>query len=130
MKKLTLIELNEFNTDLLKLAVETHQLVTLSKLLQMQHSQLFCNEKVEHSGLDPWVQWVSIHTGKPATQHGVLRLGDVPGVKHRQLWEILSQNDVSSGVWGAMNSSKGVAENCRFFYQTRGHFQNKHFLLT
>ena len=34
------------------------------------------DEKIEHQGLDPWVQWVSIHSGKPLKEHNIKRLGD------------------------------------------------------
>ena len=37
--------------------------------------------KKEHHGLDPWVQWVSIHTGKPSSEHKILELGKVSELK-------------------------------------------------
>lgn len=115
-ERMLLIALNEYNIPLLEEATSLHRLPHLAALLGHSHSELSCEDTVEHQGLDPWVQWASIHTGQPSRVHGLLRLGDVPALNHPQLWEVLSRNGVSSGVWGAMNASRGEAGNCRFFF--------------
>jgi hypothetical protein len=88
----------------------------VSRLLSMAHGETTTDDQLEHHGLDPWVQWVSVHTGRDSAAHGVLHLGDTPAkLGSRQLWEVLDAQGISSGVWGAMNATRGQAEDCRFF---------------
>ena len=70
-----IIELNEFDPVFLREEAKKLNLQNILYFLNLNHSETFTNEKKEHQGLDPWVQWVSIHTGKPLSQHKVKRLG-------------------------------------------------------
>ena len=54
--------------------------------------------------LDPWVQSVSINTGKPSKLHKVYKLGQPLKKDLVQIWDKLSKNKISCSVWGAMNS--------------------------
>ena len=110
------LEINEFSPELMTRAAELLGAKNLKRLLNLKHSETTTDDKFERFGLDPWVQWVSIHTGKTSSQHGVGHLGDVPLLDHPQIWERLSDKGVSSGIWGAMNASKGSAVNCKFFF--------------
>ncbi|MEW9625031.1 hypothetical protein [Rhodanobacter geophilus] len=115
-KRLTLIELNEFSVDLLSRGARELDLIHISRLLSMSSAVTTTDDMVEHRGLDPWVQWVSIHTGVPSSVHGIIHLGDTPSaLSARQLWEKLSDVGISSGVWGAMNATREGAEYCQFF---------------
>lgn len=111
-----LLEVNEFSPDLMRLAAKELNASNLTRLLQMRCSNTTTDDKYERFGLDPWVQWVSIHTGRLSSEHGIKHLGDVPALEHPQLWETLSSMGISSGVWGAMNASKGSADKCKFFF--------------
>ena len=115
-KRLLLVELNEFSTELLERGARDLGLANIARLLTMPATQTKTDDQVEHRGLDPWVQWVSVHTGQPSTVHGVLHLGDTPDkLGLRQLWEVLDLRGTSSGVWGAMNATRGDARLCKFF---------------
>lgn len=111
-----LLEINEFNPELMTLAAERLGARHLQRLLALKHTRTDTDEKQERFGLDPWVQWVSIHTGRPAGEHGVAHLGDVPSLTHPQLWETLASKGWRCGVWGAMNASRGAGEHCTFFF--------------
>jgi hypothetical protein len=114
--KVLLIELNEFSSDLFSDAVKQIPLPNIEKLLALNSSLTQSDELTEHRGLDPWVQWVSIHVGQPYKVHQILHLGDaVKKLKHPQLWEVLSEFNISSGIWGAMNATRSKAKNCLFF---------------
>jgi hypothetical protein len=121
------IEINEFNVDLMAKAAETLNANNLRRLLNLKHTETTTDDKFERFGLDPWVQWVSIHTGKTSAQHGISHLGDVPQLNHPQIWETLSINGFHSGVWGAMNASKGAALNCDFFFPDPWSFSERAF---
>jgi hypothetical protein len=115
MKKMTLLAINEFNADFFHNACENFDLPNIKRMLAQHHSNTWTDEEIERGGLDPWVQWVSIHTGVSFNQHGILHLGDISNLSYDQLWEKLSEKNISSGVWGAMNASRGKANHCLFF---------------
>lgn len=114
-KQVVLVELNECGVDLLKLCASASEFPNIRRLLEMTHSETHTDDEYDSDYLEPWVQWVSIHTGRPATEHQVKHLGDVSNLKFKQIWETLSDNGVSSGVWGIMNGTRGDAANCKFF---------------
>lgn len=114
------LEINEFNADLMAKAAEILNANNLRRLLKLKHTETTTDDKFERFGLDPWVQWVSIHTGKTSSQHGIGHLGDVPQLDHPQIWETLSKKGLRCGIWGAMNASKGTAANCEFFSRILG----------
>ena len=114
-KRLLLVELNEFNEELLREASCKFKLKNIQKLLSLKSSKTRSQDNQEHFGLDPWVQWVSIHTGQPSNIHNIKHLGDVEDLNNIQIWEELGNHGFSSGIWGAMNASlKNTKCSCFF----------------
>ena len=109
------LELNEFNEPLLREASAELRLKNVEKLLHFHKSETWTEDLYESDFLEPWVQWVSIHTGIPSSEHQIKHLGDVPQLKTPQIWEKLSEKGISSGIWGAMNASRNQTANCLFF---------------
>jgi hypothetical protein len=60
----------------------------------------------EESGelLNPWVQWVSVHTGLSASEHGVTTLSEGHKVGDRAIWDIFSGAGRRVWVCGSMNT--------------------------
>lgn len=114
-KPVLIIELNEFNDALLEASVQEHDLPNLQKVLSFNKTHYYTDDKYESDFLEPWVQWVSVHTGTPATTHQIKHLGDVPSLKFKQFWETLSENGITTGVWGVMNGARNQAKNALFF---------------
>jgi hypothetical protein len=114
--KAYVIELNEFNPDLLAQAAHRLSLGALQRMLSWSRGSTVADQDVEHQGLDPWVQWVSVHTEVPSQEHGVLRLGDVPRLQVPQIWERLSRAGKTTGVWCVMNGSRRDAPGTQFFF--------------
>lgn len=114
-KKVLFIELNEFNYELLDSLSKKFQLRNIQKILSFYKTETFTEDLYESDYLEPWVQWVSVHTGVPSSKHEIKHLGDVPHLANPQIWEKLSEKGLTSGIWGAMNASQGKAENCLFF---------------
>jgi len=113
--KVMFLELNEFNLQLLQKTSRCFHLPHVQKLLGMYQSQTVTQDSYESDFLEPWVQWVSVHTGKPSSIHQIKHLGDVPHLDTEQIWELLSQRGLTSGIWGAMNATRGTATHCLFF---------------
>lgn len=115
-KRLQLIEINEFALELFERGTQELNLPNITKLLAMNSSVTTTDDQVEHRGLDPWVQWVSVHTGVPSSTHGIIHLGDTPSnLNIQQIWQVLSTHGISSGIWGAMNATREATPDCQFF---------------
>lgn len=114
-RRMLLIEINEVNRDLLEFATRELRLRNLQKLIDMPASTTFTEDVYDSGYLEPWVQWVSVHTGAPATVHQIMHLGDVPNLSAKQLWEVLSERGIHTGIWGVMNGDRRGAVACDFF---------------
>src|SRR5438270_13961953 len=88
-------------------------LKNLQAVLRWNHAGTWTSDEYESGFLEPWVQWVSVHTGVPSSQHGIKNLGDVPNLAEDQIWERWSRRGLSSIIWGVMNGDRRKAKNCR-----------------
>jgi hypothetical protein len=100
-KKLIFIELNEVNLDFV-------QKYSLKFNFKFFNNSFFKRLKKTYSEksydlLEPWIQWVSIHTGKTAEEHKVFRLGDITNFYQEQIFESIEKKNRSVGVISAMN---------------------------
>ena len=123
--KLLVVELNEFNPALLREASARMPLPNLMKIIGMRHAQTTTRDEVEHQGLDPWVQWVGVHTGRPTSEHGIRRLGVTSAQAHPQIWQVVGERGFKWGVWGAMNAPMGSARGCQFFMPDPWSYEEK-----
>jgi hypothetical protein len=112
---LMVVELNEFDPDYLAGMAATMSLMNIQRALSFRHALTATADHVEHQGLDPWVQWVGVHCGKPTEQHGIRRLGATRAQTLPQIWHAVADQGYSWGVWGAMNAPMGDPRGCRFF---------------
>lgn len=54
--------------------------------------------------LEPWVQWVSLHTGRPQEVHGAKELDEGYRIDLPRVWDMLGDQGYRSLVFGSMNS--------------------------
>ncbi len=113
--KLFLLELNEFSLSLVREAAASLSLPGFETILGFKESTTSTADTNENLLLDPWVQWVSVHTGQPASTHGVRHLGEPPQETHKQIWDLLAEQGKTVGVWGALNAVSRSPENTAFF---------------
>ncbi len=111
-----IIELNEFDPNYLKKVSRDLNLKNIAKIFKLDHTTTYTDEKEEFQGLDPWVQWVSIHTGKPFKEHSICRLSETKKQKFKQIWNVFGENKhYSCGIWGVMNGPCGDKKGIKFF---------------
>jgi hypothetical protein len=113
--RLLQIEINEFSVDLLKHGAEKLNLARVKQLLSLPRVGLKTDDLIEHQGLDPWVQWPSVHMGAPSSRHGVKRLGDTKNQSLPQIWTSLGEAGLTWAAWGVMNAPAGDLARCAFF---------------
>jgi len=100
---LLLIELNEVNFDFIRFYASRGELPEFASLLGRHGlSQTMSEACYEH--LEPWIQWVTAHTGLSYSEHGVLRLGDITHTDLEQIWEVLERAGLQVGAISPMNA--------------------------
>jgi len=113
-KKTILLGLNELNFDYVKFYISKGLLPNFKKLFEIQPLIETVSEK-EYKLLEPWVQWVTIHTGKTFDEHQVFRLGDiVNNPELLQIFEELEAEGLSVGAVSPFNAENRL-KNPSFF---------------
>jgi len=98
-KKLV-FELNEFNQDLLLNSAPIGG--SIESIFKRGRVEFSIEDSYTSDFLEPWCQWVSVHTGTECQEHKVKHLGDVKELKKQQIWD---KNPEHFGlIWGCLNS--------------------------
>ena len=100
-KKLLLIELNEINFDIVKKYNLKFNFKFFNKSFFSQLKKTKSED--DYDLLEPWIQWVSIHTGKSAKEHKIFRLGDIKNFSHEQIFDIIEKKKKTVGAICPMN---------------------------
>jgi len=67
-------------------------------------SQVFTTDAEEVApNLDPWIQWVTVHSGLSFDEHGIFHLGDGHKLAVKSLWDLISALGKTVWVCGSMN---------------------------
>jgi hypothetical protein len=100
--KLILLEFNELTPSLLERFMSEGRLPNFKRFYE--ESMVYTTD-AEESGdtLNPWVQWVTVHTGLSYEEHGVLRLNEGDKVGKPAVWDLVSANGGKVWVCGSMN---------------------------
>ena len=75
-KELLLIYLNEFNLEFLNKGAKKYNCPSIKEVLKLKKIQTYTKDKTQDVDLDPWVQSVSISTGKSSKKHKIFKLGE------------------------------------------------------
>jgi hypothetical protein len=110
---LILVELNEVNFEFVERYARRGSLPTLKKLVD-NHGLIETSSEKRYEELEPWIQWVTAHTGLPLADHGIRRLGDIVQQDLDQTWEMLEAQGISVAAISPMNA-KNRCRNARFF---------------
>ena len=81
-----LLALNELNIDFIESYIEVGELPNFKKLLSA--GTIKTSSEHQYELLEPWIQWVTVHTGLSYADHKVYRLGDIVNRKDlKQIFE-------------------------------------------
>jgi len=101
--KLIHVQLNEVNFDVVKQYVERYPLPAFKQLLSRFSSfETYSEDRYEQ--LEPWIQWVSAHTGLTYAEHRVFRLGDIASTSLPQIFELLESRGLRVGALSPINA--------------------------
>ena len=112
-KKLIFIQFNEINFDLLEKYCDKYNFFYLKKILKMNDIRTVSENKYEF--LEPWIQWLSVYTGKSANEHKIFRLGDVKQLRNTNLiFEKIESKGFSVGCIAPMNATNQLKKPSYF----------------
>ena len=111
-KKLIFIQLNEINFDILKKYSSKFNFRFFTPLFFSKLKKTHSEKNYEL--LEPWIQWVSIHTGTSAQEHGVFRLGDIKNFSQEQIFEKIEKKGKVVGAISPMNTKNNL-NNPKYF---------------
>ena len=126
-KKLLAIYFNEFNPDYLLKGAKKYKCSSILKILKLNKIKTFTNDKKQDFNLDPWVQSVSINTGKSSAKHKIYKIGQFINKDLTQIWDVLSKNKISCSIWGAMNSTFKENNYINYYFPDPWNFRDKAF---
>ena len=108
MTKLVVLELNELNFDMVKEYAAAGEMPNFSRFIEA-HGHAETTSEVSSVELEPWIQWVTVHTGKTFSEHRIFRLGDVETSQFPQIWEELEQSGLCVGAISPMNAANRLS---------------------
>ena len=106
--KLLLLEFNEIEQELLQRGIEAGELPAFARL--RKQSSRYTTDACD-GYLEPWVQWVTLHTGVTLEHHGALQLTLGRDVPQPFFWERIAAAGHRSWICGAMNGRDRDAPN-------------------
>jgi|SRR5882672_1365307 len=113
MGQLLFLELNEISFESVSFYCSKGKLPNFRELIEeIGWSRTTSEQAYEH--LEPWIQWVTAHTGLSFAEHGVFRLGDIVNRDLPQIWEMLEDKGLKVGAISPMNA-KHRLRNAAFF---------------
>jgi hypothetical protein len=108
-----LLELNEVNFEHVLDFASRGRMPNLARIIRA-HGIAKTQSEQEYEELEPWIQWVTAHTGLPLKDHRVFRLGDIVNHDIGQIWEHLEQRGLRVGAISPMNA-KNRMSSAAFF---------------
>jgi hypothetical protein len=101
-RSVILLEFNELSPGLMDRFMGEHRLPNFRRLYQT--SQVYITDAQENAPcLNPWIQWVTVHSGLPYCEHQVFHLGEGHKLQRKCLWDLVSDTGQSVWVCGSMN---------------------------
>jgi hypothetical protein len=90
-QRLILLEFNELCPPLVDRFIDEGALPNFKRLRDASETFItHTNEEI----LEPWIQWVTVHTGVPSSQHGIKDLDEAEKVAHATFWDGLTEENV------------------------------------
>ncbi|MEQ1579252.1 MAG: hypothetical protein ABL964_01545 [Steroidobacteraceae bacterium] len=113
MARLLLLEFNEISFESVSHYCSRGLLPHFRQMIEKSGWSTTTSER-EYEHLEPWIQWVTAHTGLTFAEHGVFRLGDIVNCDLPQIWEQLEAKGLKVGAICPMNA-KHRLRNPAFF---------------
>ena len=108
-KRVIMLEFNELSPSLMDRFIGEGHLPGF-EALRAQSTVCVTDAEEDPPALEPWIQWVTVHTGLRYAEHGVFDLGDGPKLAANRLWDVISEEGGTVWVCGSMNAAIQAAD--------------------
>lgn len=112
-EQLLFLELNEVNFESLEFYTRRGLLPNFKAFFDA-HGYGATTSEADYDHWEPWIQWVTAHTGLDYAEHGIFRLGDIVETEIPQIWEQLEAEGYRVGAISPMNAKHRLS-NAAFF---------------
>jgi hypothetical protein len=112
-QQLLFLEFNELNLESVSYYTDRGLLPNLRKLIEHNGWATTTSEE-NYENIEPWIQWVTAHSGKSLGEHQVFRLGDIVKQELPQIWECLEARGLRVGALGPMNAAHRLRDPAFF----------------
>lgn len=103
-RRILVLEFNELSPQLMDRFMSQGHLPNFRQLYRQ--SQVYITEAAERGWqLNPWVQWVTVHSGLDYCRHGITELDEGGKLAAQRIWDVVSEAGLSVWVCGSMNVS-------------------------
>lgn len=100
--RVILIELNELTVSLIERFMGEGRLPNFQRFYR--ESLAFTTIAAERTpNLEPWIQWVTVHTGLDYAEHGLFHLNEGHRLVAKRIWDHVCETGRSAWVCGSMN---------------------------
>ena len=97
-----MLEFNELTPSLMDRFIADGDLPTFARF--RAESRVYLTEAEERAPyLEPWIQWVTVHSGLNYRDHGIFNLNEGHKLEAPRTWDLLSQVGYRVWVCGSMN---------------------------
>jgi len=101
VRRVLMMELNELCPPIIEKMMAQGELPNFKAL----HSKSDVHVTwTDDNDLEPWVQWVTLHTGKPQDIHNASQLDDGHRIDLPRVWDVLAEQGHASLIFGSMNA--------------------------
>ncbi len=114
MTKYVLFEINEICPHLIEHFIEQGCMPNFKKY-QSMFNQYLTQADAEPPALEPWIQWYSVHTGIPSSEHGVFRLTEGAHAGYKDIWTAIREQGHKVMNFGSMNTARLDGDDDIFF---------------
>lgn len=101
--RVMLLEFNELSPRLMDTFIAAGHLPNFTRL-QADSICHITDAGEAPPNLEPWIQWVTVHTGMPFKDHKCFHLNDGGGLSAKRIWDELGAAGGKSWVCGSMNA--------------------------
>ncbi len=112
VRQLILLELNEVNFDIARAYDGVLGLNNFRRLFEQGVHKTAAEARYED--LEPWIQWVSVHSGLSLAEHGIFRLGDIVSSQVPQFFEQVEGAGFRVGAISPMNAANRLQSPAYF----------------
>ncbi len=103
-RPIIVLEFNELTPALIERFIEAGDLPGFARL-RSESTVCITDAEERAPNLEPWIQWVSVHTGLSYREHRVFLLGEGAKLAAPRIWDVVADAGERAWVCGSMNSA-------------------------